>query len=189
MDPYFKKEIKYRCFNENFTFEVGNTLFSTYDMDHGTDCLLRAMTFDKPHTILDIGCGYGPIGIILAKKHPRASVTMLDKDLLAVRYSKINAEKNNIRNVEILGSVGTETVADRMFDLIVSNVPAKIGDDAITSEFILAPYSLLNSGGNLWLVVVAGLNHLIPRVGRQHDLNMKEVKKRNGHSVYLISKK
>ncbi len=188
MDPYFKKEIQYRFGSENFTFDVGNTLFSTYEMDHGTDCLLRAMTFDKPHTILDIGCGYGPIGIILAKKFPRSSIVMLDKDLLAIRYSKLNANKNGVGNVEILGSVGTEAVLGRKFDLIVSNVPAKIGDAAITNDFILTPYSLLNPGGSLWLVVVTGLNHLIPRVGTRNELNMKEIKKRNGHSVYQIKK-
>ncbi len=188
MDPYFKKEIKYRFGNENFIFAVGNTLFSTYEMDHGTDCLLRAMTFDSPHTILDIGCGYGAIGIILAKKFSRSKIIMLDKDLLAIRYAKINAEKNNVRNVEILGSVGTEAVLSQKFDLIVSNVPAKIGDEAITEEFILLPYSLLNPGGSLWLVVVTGLNHLIPRVGRQYELHMKEIKKRNGHSVYQVKK-
>ncbi len=189
MDPYFKKEIQYRYSGENFTFDVGNTLFSTYEMDHGTDCLLRAMTFENsPASILDIGCGYGPIGIILAKKFPKATVTMLDKDLLAIRYAINNAVKNRVENVEILGSVGTESVDGRTFDLIVSNVPAKIGDEAITRDFILTPYSMLRPGGSLWLVVVTALNHLVPRVGSQNELRMREIKKRNGHSVYQVKK-
>ncbi len=188
MDSYFKKEIQYKFRDKQYKFDVGNTLFSTFEMDHGTDVLLRAMTFDGPKSILDIGCGYGPLGIILAKVNPQAKVLMVDRDLLAARYSKQNAVKNGVENVEVLGSVGLEAVGDQTFNLIVSNVPAKIGDQAITEEFILNPYRHLNSGGSLWIVVVNALNHLIPRVGSKNNLNMKLIKKRSGHSVYQIKK-
>lgn len=187
MDLYFKKEISYKFYGMSFKFDVGNTLFSTFDIDKGTDVLLRYIQTKNPKSILDIGCGCGIIGIVLAKKYPEAKVTCVDKDLLAIRYTKINAKKNNISNIEALGSVGTETVADQKFDLIVSNVPAKIGDEAITQDFILKPLELLNPGGSLWIVVVTGLNRLIPKIGRVHNLHMKEVKKRSGHSVYMIS--
>lgn len=188
MDIYFKKEIIYSFEGKRFNFDVGNTLFSTFDLDHGTDVLLRAINPENnPKTILDLGCGYGPLGIILAKKYPLAKVIMVDKDLLAVRYSKINIEKNNIQKVEVLGSVGMEQV-DQTFDLIVSNIPAKIGDEAITKEFILDPVKILNPKGELWIVVVNALNRLIPKIGREYNLNTKETRKRNGHSVYCIKK-
>lgn len=188
MDVYFKKEITYSFDKDKFTFAVGNTLFSTFDLDHGTDMLLRTITIDNPKTILDLGCGYGPIGIVLAKKYPQAQVSMVDKDLLAVRYTKFNIVKNNIQNANVSGSVGLEQIKNKTFDLIVSNIPAKIGDEAITQEFILTPYQHLNPGGELWVVVVNALNRLIPKIGRQHELNMKEIRKRSGHSVYRIRK-
>ena len=195
MDIYFKKEITYSFEKDKFKFDVGNTLFSTFDLDHGTDVLLRAISLDNPKTILDIGCGYGPIGIVLAKKHPHAQVTMVDKDLLAVRYTKLNIEKNGIHNADVFGSIGMEQIKDehsspsgRTFDLIVSNIPAKIGDAAIAQEFILTPYEHLISGGELWVVVVNALNRLIPKIGSQYQLNMKMVKKRSGYSVYRIRK-
>ncbi len=188
MDVYFKKEITYPFEGNKFIFEVGETLFSTFDLDHGTDILLRAISVNNPQTILDLGCGYGPIGIVLAKKYPQAQVTMVDRDLLAVRYTEINVEKNNIHNAKVLGSVGLEQVKDKVFDLIVSNIPAKIGDEAITQEFILTPYEHLASGGELWIVVINALNRLIPKIGRHNELNMREAKKRNGHSVYCIKK-
>lgn len=188
MDAYFKKEITYPFAGDKFKFDVGNTLFSTFDLDHGTDVLIRAISLDNPKTILDIGCGYGPLGIILAKKHPQAQVIMIDKDLLAVRYTKLNIEKNSIHNADVLGSVGMEQIKDKTFDLIVSNIPAKIGDEAITEEFILTPYKYLNPDGEYWFVVVNTLNYLIPRVGRKYQLHMKEIRKRNGHSVYCIKK-
>lgn len=188
MDVYFKKEITYPFEGNKFKFDVGNTLFSTFDLDHGTDVILRAISIDNPKTILDLGCGYGPIGVVLAKKYPQAQVTMVDKDLLAVRYTKFNIEKNNIQNAVVLGSVGMEQIKDRTFDLIVSNIPAKIGDEAITEEFILTPYKHLISNGEYWFVVVNALKHLIPHVGGKNNLDIKEIKKRSGHTVYRIKK-
>lgn len=188
MDVYFKKEITYVFAGGKFTFAIANTLFSTFDLDHGTDVLIRSIIPNNPKTILDIGCGYGPLGIVLAKNNPEAKVTMLDRDLLAVRYANLNAAKNNITNVIALGSMGTEKVADKTFDLIVSNIPAKIGDEAIVEEFILKPYSLLNPGGEYWIVVVNALNRLIPKAGKEHHLQMSEVRKRKGHTVYRVRK-
>jgi 16S rRNA (guanine1207-N2)-methyltransferase len=188
MDSYFKKEILYTFNGISFHFDVGNTLFSTFDIDRGTDVLLRSITYPNPKRILDLGCGYGPLGIILAKLYPEAHVVMVDKDLLAIRYAKLNAEKNSVTNVELLGSVGMDELSNQSFDLIVSNIPAKIGDEAITQEFILTPYQHLTLGGELWVVVVNALNHLIPKIGTRFDLKLREVKKRRGHSVYKIVK-
>jgi 16S rRNA (guanine1207-N2)-methyltransferase len=188
MDLYFKKEIPYKFYGLDFRFDIGNTLFSTYDIDKGTDVLLRYIDAKNPKSILDIGCGCGVIGIVLAKRFPESRVTCIDKDLLAVRYTRINAEKNYTPNVDAIGSIATENVADKKFDLIISNIPAKIGDRAIEHDFILKPLELLNPGGTLWIVVVAGLNRLIPKLGRKHKLHMQEVKKRSGHSVYRINK-
>jgi len=169
-------------------FDVAETLFSTFDLDHGTDVLIRSITANDPESILDLGCGWGPIGIILASKYSRSQVTMVDKDLLAIRYSRLNILKNNIGNAEALGGVGMEAVQNRSFDLIVSNIPAKIGDDAITQEFILTPYEHLNPNGELWVVVVNALNHLVPRIEMLPNQRMKEVRKRKGHTVYKVRK-
>ena len=188
MDIYFKKDITYAFAGNTFTFSIANSLFSTFDLDHGTDVLIRAITPSSPKSILDIGCGYGPLGIMLARINPEAQVTMVDRDLLAVRYANINVERNGLTNAKAIGSVGIEAVKDQTFDLIVSNIPAKIGDEAITEEFILAPYSLLSPGGEYWIVVVSALNRLIPRVGKDEKLNIKEIKRRKGHTVYRIRK-
>ena len=105
---YFKKEISYSFEGEEFRFDVANTLFSTFELDHGTDLLIRAITFKKAKSILDLGCGYGPLGIMLAKNNPKAKVVMTDKDLLAVRYAQYNIKKNNIKNAIALCSLGVE---------------------------------------------------------------------------------
>lgn len=188
MDPYFKKEIVYPYQGIRFSFEVAHTLFSTFAIDHGTDMLLRHMTVNNPRTILDIGCGYGVIGIVLAKTHPNSEITMLDANLLAVRYANINIRKNEVTNATVMGSVAMEAVANKTFDLIVSNIPAKIGDAAIAQDFILSPYEHLNQHGELWLVAISALNRLIPGIGAKNNMNMKLVRKRRGHSLYQIKK-
>ncbi len=188
MDVYYKKDITYSFAGERFTFAIANTLFSSFNLDHGTDILIRAITPNNPKSILDIGSGYGPLGIMLAKMHPQAEVTMVDRDLLAVRYSNINIAKNAITNAKAIGGLGVDSVKDKSFDLIVSNIPAKIGDEAITQEFILDPYEKLNPGGEYWLVVVSALNRLIPRVGKEQKIDIKEIRKRRGHTVYRIKK-
>ena len=189
MDVYFKKEIVYPFAGQKFAFVIGNTLFSTFDIDHGTDILIRAITSNNPKSILDIGCGYGPLGIILAKNNPQADVFMVDRDLLAVKYTNYNIAKNNLTNVTALCGLGIEAVKDRTFDLIVSNIPAKIGDEAIIQEFILDPYNHLNPSGEYWFVVVSALNRLIPKVGTEHHIKIEYVRKRRGHTVYKIIKK
>ena len=188
MDPYFKKQIHYNYRGQSFVFDVGHTLFSSFDVDEGTEVFLRFLQPNAPRTILDLGCGYGPIGIILARLWPEAHVVMVDRDLLAVRYARHNAVQNEVANVTVCGSVGLQSVPDLPYDLIVSNIPAKIGDTAIEEEFFLAPYQRLQPGGDYWFVVVSGLNHLIPRLGQRHNLRLKEVKKRAGHSVYHLHK-
>ncbi|NJK82264.1 MAG: methyltransferase [Chloroflexaceae bacterium] len=192
-DIYFKKRISYTApvQAEHFFFDVGHTIFSSFQIDEGTDLLLRLV--EPPpdaalQHILDLGCGCGVLGIVLARRFPMAQVTMADKDLLAVRYARANTELNNTPNTSVLGSVGLEQVPTHPYDLIVSNIPAKIGDDAIEQEFMLAPIERLRPGGVFWFVVVSGLNRLIPKIGVRHQLNLKEIKKRAGHTVYRFQK-
>lgn len=189
MDPYFKKEVIYPFEGKKYIFDLGETLFSTFGIDHGTDILIRSISPTKsPTTILDLGCGYGPIGICLAGKFPAAVVTMIDRDLLAVRYAKNNASKNNLSNIFVRGGVGMEAVTSEKFDLIISNIPAKIGDQAITKEFLLDPVEHLSPSGEFWFVVVNALNRLVPKVCRLNQLKLQKVRSRNGHTVYRIVK-
>lgn len=187
-DVYFKKRLEYTTQGEQFVFDVGHTIFSSFQVDEGTDLLLRLI--EPPdgavQQILDMGCGCGVIGIVLARRFPAAHITMLDKDLLAVRYARHNALLNNTPNTTVLGSVGLADAPAHAYDMIVSNIPAKIGDDAIEQEFLLAPLARLRPGGVYWFVVVSGLNRLIPKIGVRHHLPLKEIKKRAGHTVYRV---
>lgn len=187
-DAYYKKRLDYRQNNRQFHFDVGHTIFSSHQIDDGSDLFLRSIEHfvPAPQRILDLGCGCGVLGICLADRYPQATVDLVDKDLLAVRYARHNAQLNQITNVRVQGSIGLDDLPDGAYDLIVSNIPAKIGDAAIESEFFLAPLHRLNPGGVYWFVVVSALNHLIPRLGPKHGIKVKEIKKRAGYSVYRV---
>jgi 16S rRNA G1207 methylase RsmC len=187
-DVYFKKRIEYKHQGQTYAFDVAHTLFSTYQVDEGTDLFLRTIDVAAPQRILDLGCGCGVIGIVLARRFSAAQVVSVDRDLLAVRYARHNALLNDAPNVTVLGSVGFEHVPRTPFDLIVANIPAKIGDEAIEQEFVLDPLAHLRPGGDYWFVVVSGLNRLIPHIGTHHNLKLKQMKKRAGHAVYHLRK-
>lgn len=192
MDSYYKKTIDYNINNRKYTFDVAHGLFSTYNVDVGTDLLLDSLIRrfplkTPPKKILDIGCGYGPLGIVLASNWTASEVEMVDKDLLAIKYSEINCDKNGVLDrANVYGSLATENVVGKEFDLIVSNIPAKIGDLAIKEEFIQAPVKLLAKGGSYYFVVVSGLNRLIPKIGNDLGIRIEFLSKRVGHSVYKI---
>src|SRR5215211_3621682 len=108
-DVYFKKRIDYSCRGQALMFDVAHTLFSSYQIDEGTDLFLRTIDVAAPRTILDLGCGCGVIGIALARLFPAARVYSVDRDLLAIRYTRHNAALNNTPNVTTIGSVGLES--------------------------------------------------------------------------------
>ena len=172
---------------ERFAFDVAQMLFSSFQVDTGTALLLRTLDVPPPARVLDLGCGYGPLGIVLARRFPEARVTLTDADLLAVRYARRNCTTNGVEaTTEVAGGVGLHSLPEGRFELIVSNVPAKIGDEAIEQDFILGPLARLAPGGEFWFVVVSGLNRLIPKIGVRHDLDLRQMRKRSGHAVYRL---
>jgi 16S rRNA G1207 methylase RsmC len=138
---------------------------------------------------LNIGCGYGVIGISLAKKFTVAKVIGVDRDLLDVKYSNHNAKLSKVENFTAIPSLGIEAVKDQKFDLIISNIPAKINESAIEEEFIFAPLSILNEGGEYWVVIVNDLNRYFIKLKHQDKISLLEIKKRKGHIVYKLKPK
>jgi 16S rRNA G1207 methylase RsmC len=185
-DAYLKKRITFKHGDLVLQFDVAQTLFSSFEVDQGSALLLRSLEVEPPRSVLDLGCGYGVLGITIALLHPDAQIVMADSDLLAVRYARRNCTLNGVSNACVVGSVGLESVPPGPFDLVVSNIPAKIGDEAIEREFILAPLERLAPGGAYWFVVVSGLNRLIPKIGARHNLRLKQMRKRHSHAVYRL---
>jgi 16S rRNA (guanine1207-N2)-methyltransferase len=138
-------------------------LFSPKAIDEGTHLLLDYIEIAPDATILDLGCGYGPLGLTLAKLAPAGEIHLVDKDFTAVEFSAKNATANHLTNVKSYLSNGFSHVApNQKFDLIVSNVPAKIGTELLTI-FLNDAHAHLNPGGKLYIVTVSGLKEYMKR--------------------------
>jgi 16S rRNA (guanine1207-N2)-methyltransferase len=138
-------------------------LFSPKAIDERTHLLLEYIDVAPDADILDLGCGYGPLGLTLAKLAPRGKVHLVDKDFIAVEFTKKNAELNHLANTQTYLSNGFDQVPENhKFDLIVSNVPAKIGTELL-SIFLHDAYSHLKTGGTLYIVTISGLKEYMKR--------------------------
>lgn len=156
-------------------------LFSPKDIDDGTQLLLDHTTANRGDRIFDLGCGYGPIGIVLGKN--AASVDMVDKDFVAVEYAERNAKLNGLTNAKVyLSNAFSHVPADAKFDLIVSNLPAKPGKEFF--ELMLQDAKAhLAPGGRITVVFIAGLREYIKRMFKEVFGNYKKIVEAGGYTV------
>ena len=143
----------YRLRGHLFSFTRDLGVFSKNEVDFGSRLLIEK--FEEPAVcgdILDLGCGYGPIGLSLAKSYPDRRVTMADVNDRALILAKENAKQNNIDNVEILKSDGFSNLGGRRFAAVVTNPPIRAGKKVYYPWFDKAQEALLE-GGELWAVI------------------------------------
>ena len=186
-DVYFHKTVTFRAWKQSLRFRTSQELFSSHDIDIGTKFLLRSIVeagYPPFQRILDMGCGYGPLGLTLKSLHPDSIVHMVDRDALAVDYSRQNTALNSLSGVEIYGSLGYDDVKRTDFDLIVANIPGKAGETVITSLLREARYYLA-PGGIVAIVVVSPLEEKVVKI--LADTTGAEIllkRNRSGHAVF-----
>ena len=137
-------------------------LFSPRRIDDGTRMLVEKMEPRPSDKTLDLGCGYGAIGVATGAACPDGSVHMVDKDFVAVEFARRNAAANGLGNCEVYLSNGFSQVPDVRFDTIVSNLPAKVGKELLTI-LLHDARDHLKGGGQLCVVTVNGLRKFIRR--------------------------
>ena len=165
------------------TFRTTWGLFSPTEVDEGTRLLLDHLEIGRADACLDIGCGYGPIGIAMAKDAPEGRVCMVDKDFVAVDYARRNAEVNGLRNCEAILSNGLSHVpGEILFDNVASNLPAKVGNEMFYVLFTDVR-NRLKPGGRFTVVTVGGLREYVKRSFREIFGNYDKLKQGREHTV------
>lgn len=126
-------------------------VFSVRGLDKGTAVLLDAVPAPPPgSTCLDLGCGWGPIAMVLASREPSATVWATDVNERARTLASANSRRNGLTNVRV---AAPEAVPDDLrFDMIASNPPARIGRQAML-RMIIDATGRLSDHGTAWLVV------------------------------------
>ena len=182
-----KEDIVFKDIIRGFDLTFHSTwgLFSPREIDAGSRLLIEFMEVSESDVCLDIGCGYGVLGLSMAKLAPLGKVYMVDKDFVAVEYAKKNVTINQLTNCEVFLSNAFSHIPNYIkFDVIVSNLPANVGKEML--YIILSDAKrYLNEGGRLYVVTIAGLRDFIKRNFKEIFGNYEKVKQGREHAVHL----
>ena len=137
-------------------------LFSPRAIDDGSHLLLEHLRLEAGDDCLDLGCGYGVLGLCMAKMAPQGHTLMVDKDFVAVDYAEKNRIANRIDNASSLLSNGFEQIPRQQFDVIVSNIPAKVGKEMLYI-YLFDALRYLKPGGSFYIVTITGLRQFFKR--------------------------
>ena len=175
---------KINIFDKQFIFNTSSGVFSKSALDYGTKLLLENLiASDIKGKVLDIGCGYGPIGIILAS-FKNLELHMTDINKRALELTKENARINNISCVRIYESYIYNEIKTK-FDCIISNPPIRAGKKVIY-EIIGSAKEHLNEKGELWVVIrkAQGAQSLVRNMSNIYNISI--IDKKKGYYILMF---
>lgn len=147
------KTWSYQLKGKEYTFTSDYGVFSKNEIDYGSRLLITQFIESKVSgSVLDLGCGYGPIGITIANTYPNRKIVFADVNERALRLAEQNAVENKIQNVEFVKSDRFVNLADYTFASIVTNPPIRAGKKVVHA-MIEESRSALDMNGELWVVI------------------------------------
>lgn len=133
-----------------FTTDIG--VFSKNKLDFGSRVMLDSISItDRQSTLLDIGCGYGALGITLKMLHSHLKIEMVDVNDRAVELCHKNIEQNRLSDITVYKSNIFDKV-NSTFDIIVTNPPIRAGK-VVVQQILEESYQYLNTCGELWVII------------------------------------
>src|SRR5699024_4497402 len=180
---------QYHLRNKTYQFTSDAGVFSKNSIDFGTALLIESFT--RPEVVgdlLDVGCGYGPIGISLAELFEGHKVVMIDVNERALSLAEQNAKQNNMNHIIVKQSDGLEEVMNQQFSAVVTNPPIRAGKEVIYQMFTDAK-EVLQVGGTLWVVIQKKQGAPSAKKKLQ-DLfgNVEEVARKKGYFIFKATK-
>ncbi len=148
---YIEHIIRARIKNFDLIFKSASGIFSATEIDKASKLLIEKAEIPTHSRILDLGCGYGMIGIVAAKSCPTCYVILTDINKRAVKLAKENILLNRVGNAEARQGDIYESVQDGKFDVILLNPPMAAGRDIVLRMIKQAP-NYLNNYGSLQIV-------------------------------------
>lgn len=145
------RELRFLYRGRVLYFHVDQGVFAAHGLDPGTALLIESMVVRPADRVLDLGCGWGPIGIAAARAAPEGHAVLTDVNHRAVQLSRRNLRRNGLTNAEVRSGPGFAPVAGERFDLIATNPPYHIGRPEILRLLDASP-DHLSPGGRLLVV-------------------------------------
>lgn len=170
------------------TFMSDHGVFSKKEVDFGSRLLIDSFTFPKVEgDLLDVGCGYGPIGLTLAEETDR-TVWLVDVNERAVQLTKENIKRKGLLNVQVLVSDLFAALSDRRFAAILTNPPIRAGKKVVHTLFEDA-YDHLLPGGSFWTVIQKkqGAASAKAKLAELFD-DVITVQKKKGYYIFVAHK-
>ncbi|MCW3998082.1 MAG: methyltransferase [Candidatus Bathyarchaeota archaeon] len=130
--------------DREFEFLTSSSVFSKKRIDTGTRLLIESMVLPEKGVVLDLGCGYGAIGIVAASTNPKLKVILTDVNSRAVDLAKLNLKKNRIKNAQVREGYLYEPVRDKIFNCILLNPPVSAGMSIVKTMILEAPKIMAN---------------------------------------------
>lgn len=186
----WRKDIEFRqeVLGKPFAFSSTWGVFSPEKLDDGSLMLLDYIDFQRDDDSIDLGCGYGVLGMTAARECPDGQHLLIDKDFVAVEYARKNCIKNNLTNAEVMLSNGFYHVDDaRRFSLVMSNLPAKASKEQ-HYLYLLDAYNAMKSGGRFYVVTINGLRDFMKRSFTEVFGNAKKIKQGKTYTVTMAIK-
>ena len=163
-------------------------LFSPEKLDDGSLMLLDHIEFRPTDSSIDLGCGYGVLGMTAARECPQGQHLLIDKDFVAVNYAQRNCVTNHLTNAEVQLSNGFQQVdPTRRFDLVMSNLPAKASKEQYYL-YLLDAWQATNPGGRFYVVTINGLREFMQRTFKEVFGNCQKLKQGKTYTVTMAER-
>lgn len=183
-DIQFSQEVLGKPFNFTSTWGI----FSPEKLDDGSLMLLDYIDFQTQDNSIDLGCGYGALGMTAARECPKGHHLLIDKDFVAIEYAKLNCKNNGLGNAEVMLSNGFYHVdKSRQFSLVMSNLPAKASKEQ-HYLYLLDAYNAMTSGGRFYVVTINGLRDFMKRSFTEVFGNADKIKQGKTYTVTMAIK-
>jgi 16S rRNA (guanine1207-N2)-methyltransferase len=173
---------------KSLEFLTASSVFSKKRVDLGTRLLIEAMALPETGAVLDVGCGYGAVGIAAATSNPRLRVVMTDVNARAVRLARQNAEKNNVHNAEVRCGCLYEPVKDLTFNCVLSNPPVSAGMETVKAIITEAP-KVMEREATFHMVIRSKIGaKTLPSVFNETFSNCTVLARKSGYRVLIAEK-
>jgi 16S rRNA (guanine1207-N2)-methyltransferase len=173
----------------SFCFLTASSVFSKKRLDPGTRLLIEAMVLPKAGCVLDVGCGYGAVGIAAAKFNPALRVLLTDVNTRAVGLARENIVKNKVQNSEVRYGCLYQPVEDLTFDCVLSNPPVSAGMETVKAIITEAPKVMAEKATIQMVIRSRVCGKILPIVFEETFGNCEVLARQSGYRVLMAQKR
>ncbi len=178
------RSIEYKVQNTSFVFYTDNGVFSKSSVDYGTDLLIQSYLENGKKTgkVLDVGCGYGVIGIVINKIN-KQKVDQIDVNKRAIHLTEMNNKTNKTKSKTFISDI-YENVVDK-YDVIITNPPIRAGKK-VYMRILTEAERHLTQNGELWFVVRKdqGAKTIEKELQKKYKIDL--IKRQRGYHIYKV---